>query len=495
MQDQSKLKSRVIILGSFFVLLLLVFILSQYGRLNLSGSDTGTSFTYKLLDQSNNEVWTAKGDSRVARVIKKGKYNLQVSHNESSFFSYLNVPGFLRKTDLRYKLSAEKSRQFVGDNPAPCMIFTDKLYSYECGGGFSSIQEHVPATAAQPSYTSAISTSLNGEVESLIKTNLGTIALLHAGTTHNLYLLDNNLAPVNSLALTGLKSTDSYSALAYKDGFLAYSSNFDKVVYFDSFKAAGQEIAIRVPGDKELTAQSLSANGDTFVITYSNFSGEDSLDAKALSRIKNTAVVYSQKPTQYDYSGQRIVSAVNCGTSKLCLLNSKGLSVYKLGQTKHPIYIFPGVKYIDPSSDGNISGVSSSGILHINADRGTGFLDYTFDDYKFCGFQPIYTSKYLLCLISGDKKTALLIDRASENSGSVDKKVQALSKMAEVSDLSVYGKYIFITPSLGPLVYSEAAKGYTYDPETKKAVNGVINERLKQLGIDIQNYTIINTSE
>ena len=133
--------------------------------------------------------------------------------------------------------------------------------------------------------------------------------------------------------------------------------------------------------------------------------------------------------------------------------------------------------------------------MSFNPDLLKGFAEYSYGDSHFCGMQKIDTSKYVLCSNAGSETAALLVDRNTANTDSIDKKIQQLKKISFIDNVSIYGKYIFISPNLGPLVYDNSIKGYNYDPASKRSVSSKINEEIDKIGIDRKAYSIINTAD
>ncbi len=476
--------------------------LYSHSTIEISVANPGTGdISYKLTTSPGGKTTTITSRSAdVKKRIHRGSSEILVSQNQKNYFAIVKTNGFLATTKVSASLSAEKSRVFVGDNPAPCLFYTDKLYSYECSATAGDINLHVPASAAQPTYTQkGLAAPLEGGVEGFIKTSEGNMALIHPVDSegpgeHVAYLLDNNLKPLKNTVLAGLASNVAYEVTAYKSGFLVYDASFTKLVYYASLSAQPQTITVKKPSDNSLRPLALNASAGALTILYSNSSGDAGESGAAIKKIKNTVLIYNNGNTlELNFDSEPLSTAILCGTDKLCVLSGATLSIYDAAsQKKALLYGIGGVKDADYVGSSLII-VRGSEVIALDTGAFTVSVDYSFGDYQFCGFKASDANSYLLCVIGGGKKSALLVDRTQENKDSVDKKVSQLRKLPRTADVSAYGQFIFVTPDLGQMVYDSAAKGYNYPKSSRDTASQNINEAAESLGLTPAGFKVVDT--
>ncbi len=98
---------------------------------------------YELINQNTKKssTYTTKASS-IKKLVKKGSYEMLVKNQETSSFSVQSTKSFLRTTTINSNLQTEKSREFVGNNPGPCMYYDQSvLISYPCDGSYGDASE------------------------------------------------------------------------------------------------------------------------------------------------------------------------------------------------------------------------------------------------------------------------------------------------------------------------------------------------------------------
>lgn len=501
-----KVKRYAFLAGLVFIVLAAAFLVWRYGfiKVQVSQAVADSKLTYSLQRQGEAKTSIISTDSpTLKRLVPKGNYEILVSQNNKSRFALVETGGFFRTQQVALDLVPEHSRKFVGDNPAPCMYYTDRLYSYECGDLYGQVNAHVPATATTPTYVSRhLLASIEGSLEGIIRTNSGPVGLSHPSDVegpgeHIAYLFDKDLRPKETLELEELDNQKTYAIKAYGDGgFIIYSSNLDEVILYDSWNAKAQSLNLKAPEDKSLKAVSLSISGSTILLVYSNFSSGDITDADLQNKItKNQIVIYQDQQIKiFELDGDPISSAEPCGQNQICVLRNRALSIIDPDyQMAKPLYTVEGVDSI-ASLGNDLLAVRRGEVLNLDIGSKSGYIDYNLNGMSFCGLQKIDNSRYVLCVVDKDKKAALLIDRTVADQDSLDKKIQQLRKQPAIKDISVYGNYIFITPDLGPLVYDVSIDGYGYSPSGRQLINDKINREAQRLGIDTKTYKVINTA-
>jgi hypothetical protein len=91
------------------------------------------------------------------------------------------------------------------------------------------------------------------------------------------------------------------------------------------------------------------------------------------------------------------------------------------------------------------------------------------------------------------KKVALLVNQEQENTDSINIKIEQLARLSEVKSVSIYGRYIYISPDIGNPQPNPQTGFFEYDKTTVKNANAIINQEIDRIGISRSTYTIINT--
>lgn len=489
------------LIAFLLVSILTIFLLSKYSFMNIEVPGQSGTFTYTIVNQADQTKSEVKSSSnKLKRLVPRGNYEILVTKDGASSFAVTKTGGFLGNTDLRLSLSPEKSRQFVGDNPRPCMFLEAELYSFECGEVLSSLVRHVPATASQPGYTVNVPLPLNGVDEGVILLGQEVYFLAQVlseesnSGTHSLYRFSGSQITGQPAVLADLDNDSAYSAIRYKEGFLAYKSDFSDIKYYPGPSAKPTDISLAKPTLENLNPGILSVGGGGILAVYTDANADDFHDDETTSYdVRNEIILGEDKLSKsIQLTGLPISDAVLCSPTILCVLAGKDLSVYDVSGKKHRfLYKITGVNKIMLSGD-NLLAVRDSEILSLNIEGQSGFIDYNFGPYQSCGSHA-QNGNYILCMIApNSQKSALLIDRATENTDSIDKKIARVGEQPEIETVSAYRNIIYITPSLGPLIYREDIRGYGYNPVVQKQVSGKLDQTIDKIGIDRNKYQLIN---
>jgi hypothetical protein len=129
------LKKRLVLVGLVLIVLFAFFWFYSHALLEISIDGSAAGFSYSVSPQGAAKQRESKGNSgHATRIVGKGSYELLVHQNQNSSFRLFKTGGFLSKTVVKVKLSPENARQFVGDNPGPCMSYSGQvLVSSGCG--------------------------------------------------------------------------------------------------------------------------------------------------------------------------------------------------------------------------------------------------------------------------------------------------------------------------------------------------------------------------
>lgn len=492
------------LIAFLFISMLTIFLLSKYSFMNIEIPEQSGNFTYTIVNQANQSKTEIKTNSnKLKRLLPRGNYEVLVTKDSSSSFAVTKTGGFLGNTDLRLNLSPEKSRQFVGDNPKPCMLLTNQLYSSECGERLSSLTSHVPATTFQPGYTIDVRLPLNGVDEGLVQLGdeiyflVQTISEESDSGTHGLYRFSDGQLVGQPIILTELDKGSTYSTIRYRDGFLVYTSDFSDIKYYRNPGEKPTDVTLDKPKQRNLSPSVMSAGNGAILAVYTDAKAENVRDAGDTPKdTQNEIIVKSERLSKsIRLSGLPVADTSLCGSSLLCALEGDNLMVYDIsGEKQRFLYKITGVNKIVSSGD-DLMIFRNGEIISLDAGNRSGFIDYTLGAYRSCGSQ-FQNGNYVLCLLSPtSQKSALLIDRMVKNTDSIDKKIAQVAELPEVDTVSIYKSLIYISPNLGPLSYREDIRGYGYDPNTQKRVNDKINQEIDKIGIDRNKYQVINPLE
>lgn len=468
---------------------------------NPSNSET----TYRFVEQKTGKVSEIKDiRPKIKKLVSKGSHEILVRQGENSYFAVIKVGGFLSSNAVSAELVPEKHRKFVGNNPGPCMHFSgQELISFGCKDVYKNAQLHVPASSDRPTYTQQGTTIVEGIIEGIITTNEGSIAVIKApagdedqGAPHTAYILKGGLQLSTGTPLLDLDKNKLYSVRSYKEGFIVHDTTYEQILYYSSAKAKPEKIIITQPRDKKFRIYSLKIQGESIIAAYTTGVVGDTVDIHDTNIVKKskTEIIIHQNNTSKSYTFNTQYGFVSlCGTNKLCMLTGKRLEVYDINDKKQKhLFTVGGVESVENIKNSLVI-TRENELLGLDVDTQKGSIQYRLSGYESCGLQKTGNS-YTLCLANTkNKKVALQINPDQSNTDSIDKKISELLKLPEVTDVSIYDKFIFISPNLGPLIYDKPTKTYNYDPQTRKTVNEKINQEINKLGIDTNTYKIINT--
>lgn len=459
---------------------------------------------YKLINQATGDVTEFDSDSAlVSKHIPRGSYEVLVTQKDSSFFSIVSTKPLFGKTRTEGTLNTEKGREFVGNNPGPCMNYNQVLYTFSCGGKLQTLTKHEPADAQNPT----VSQSFGGDLENVTVSSLfqlggrtfalteGFFSLEDADEKVNVLEFDGGMQVIKNQELTVKSPEQLFGAVSYGNGFLLYNNDLSRLTVHESPEdIAGKVIDIEKPGAESLSLQQLSVSGDKIAATFSNKDRAlDSDDKNKRSKKQQTIVqLYDKGNTKsFIFDGTYYTSQL-CAEEYICLVQDRKLFVYKLDEDK-PKKIFETTNVYNVSSSGkNILVNRYDGVFELNPETKIGYVQYSYSDYEPCGLEPVRGVGYVLCLINTkDDKVAVLVNN-STGTDNIDKKILSIIGQPYVSNVSIYKNYVYISPDLGEPEYQEAIKGFGYDAELAKSVDSKLNALIDEIKIDRSRYTIVN---
>lgn len=470
-----------------------------------------TEYSVGLTNQTGQTANTQTKSGSVKKLVRKGSYEVLVKQGEASYFAIVNAGGFLSTNKTSALLSKENGRTYIGNDPNPCTyLVSGVLLSSSCGSRINKLQIHIPATATLPTFSKKSSSPFSGFIEGIVGTKEGTVAIVKApgldenqGAPHTAYSLKSDANIIRIASLDALTEGETYEIAKYQDGFLAYRTNSDQAYYYASSQSKPTTIKLSKPKDESLKLQYIETKGQALLMHYSSISSAEN-KIKQSSEVhteiegvkkksKSEIVVQAQavsKNYAFDYTPLKVSF---CETDKLCLLNNGVLDVYDISTNKLK-KILSIINVVDFSN--TTSGLlvaKNDTLLTVDISKKQGHIVLSFGKSTFCGMGTDTASSVICLKNEKGRKVALLINRAKENNDSIDKKIEQLFALPEIKDISIYGRFIHISPNAGELIYDETLKTHRYDTTVVKNVNSKISLEIDKLGIDRSIYTVVFT--
>lgn len=475
-----------------------------YSFITISPIDAASSqVTYHLTNQSSNKVVAFESSGKtVKKLVARGSYEIVATQGSKSGFVVVKTGGFLMSKSVSLKLVSERTRIYVGNNPTGCMFYSGVLLlSYECTD-IDGASVHQPSTNTQPTATKKISAFESGQVEGIVATYEGIVALVHqhvdsedAPPSHDLVLLDTQYNVVSSKSISEFNATERLTIKPFRDGFIIANSTLGSAFYYSSIKGAPSSLTLNSSKNTKLKPYYITTSGDAYLVAYSKDGdgGDSALDATKITNAQTNIVISSGNTISRLTVGSRPASIEFCDSKHLCILNNNQLSVYVIAGKKITYaYKITGVDSIRKTNEGLVF-AKNKGIWGMDVASRSGYMEYSLGVYSLCGIKDAING-YVLCLIdSRQNKVALHIDPKNTDVDEIDKKITSIQSLPEVSHISVYGNYLYISPQAGTVTYLPAIQGYGYDPNLLAVTKEKILTSVKRLGIDTNTYKIVFT--
>lgn len=494
--------------GFFIILCILFWWIYNHSYIEVERpSGSSGQVTYELVSQPSGELVTINSESaKIKKLVRKGSYEVSVKKEGSGSMSIVSTKPLLQTTNVSMQLHAEKSREFIGNNPSPCMYYDlSLLYSYECGSSYSRSRVHLPANNDIATTVQRPPNALDLSLESIYSYRGKNVALLRGFAGMNaeteisatrLYDIKSDLSLDNKRDLKGVDSSVSQKITSYKEGFLVYDSAFMNINYYKDADREPEAIKISAPKNSGLIAKSLSTAKNRIAVSYidSSASLEPAENGKT-DRGSSAVQVYEDGHTK-SFSFEQNYSIVQlCAEKYLCMVRDRQLEIYNIDGDKPKLLVNVGNVYnLITKTDGMLSIFRYDGVFEFDIENKLGYVEYDLGSYTPCGVQVVQAGGYVLCLINpnGDK-VALYIDPKKDNDDSIDKKILTFLNQPYITNVSVYKNFVYISPELGELVYDSRSDNFIYDREIVRKTNQDIDELIANSGIDTSKYTIVNT--
>lgn len=505
--DKNKIKRSLFALSIIFILFfgLMYFYNRSYLEIRVQNPEEG-QIEYYITNQSTGGTVSTKSDSAsIKKMVARGSYEIVVKQKNSNSLSLASTKPLLANTIVDTTLSQEKAREFVGNNPGPCMFYSGILYSSPCESILANLRAHTPADTTTPTTTVAPPEDV-GEIplNSFIEYQNNPLVLL--GTTHaeqeeiseRLFKLNPD-ASISGYTSWTSRTPENTKAINYQNGILTYKAGtLTDITYRASPSGEAKLLDIpRVQADN-LSAQQLSVSGDKISVSYTNSTRPyDSDDRQKIKNPQTLIQIYDGSDTRtYDFDGIYYTSGV-CATNYICLLQDRKLQIYDIRPSKpKKIATITNVYKVIESgmAPEQLRVVRYDGLYLFDVSKLSGYAPMMFGAYQPCGVENASNDQTLLCVINEKEEKAALVVKKDGTSDSIESKVSELLKLPYVLDVSVYKSFIYIVPNLGEPEYRDELKGFGYDPALKKSADQKIKGALQKLGIDSSKYTVINTT-
>lgn len=493
------MKKRIII-GTLLLVLLGGFLwIRSHAFITITVNDNNQDGLIYTLTPENGPVTEVKTvNSTLKRLVKAGHYTVQITSQSSSYITNVKVGGFLTTTQANGRLSAENVREFVGNNPAPCMNYlSDRLYSYECGSTLNKTVTHLPATPTVPTYTLQNDTVNDDAIEGIVSVGVDSIFLSTPFSDgggiayHRLSKLDNSLAQTNITPLTGLDPTKPYKIVNSGAGFLVYSEDLTEALYFSSSEAKPEVITLSKPGKPNQLPIGLSTNGQKIVTSFSDDTGHDEAAGNASTGGVSSEIFVNDRHSSTMFTvPYKVVSAVPCASNTICVLGGDAsLQVYAInGQRLTKAYAMQNVREVNQVANETLV-VTDRGLVIMDFTTSSGHYVYTFGNYGYCGLQ-LSPDNYLVCLTDATHdKLALRVDTHLPTTTAYDKSLYKLRQSSGLTAVSVYKNIVFVTPDIQP-----RADGQSYDASELARGRLLVNAAVTAAGLPTDKFTIVNTT-
>lgn len=488
--------------GFALALLLVFWWVATHSFITVSVEGNSSSAAIRIIDQTSGETIEKQASSGdpLKLLVKKGDKEISAKIDEKTQIAFMRSGGFLKNTEVSLSPQPEKARSFIGNNPAPCMqTNSGVLYSYTCSGNIAELQIHTAATATEPTFVKQYSGSEQSEIigSKIVGPNLVVLARdADEGDalsySYRLITVDPLGNKVGDKPLTKLKKTGRYATVDYKDGLLAYASDFKSAVFVSLPSGAETAIDLSEPNNDKLVAYTLSVSGDKIVVAYSSEEVANSDSEDEGSSNSDTEVVIQDAKTQHLKLPKHFASVLLCGADRLCAVGNERLSVFDISDEKiRELYSVRGVNKVFQSAD-TLVFQRAEDLLKINISTQKADSFYSYGEYRPCGISASGGGFTLCAINKKNEKVALFIDANKVNADSIDKKISSLRDDKNIKDMSINGRYIFITPELGERKYIPSIGGFGYDPGLSSSVFNSVKASFSAAGVNATDYTVIN---
>lgn len=464
--------------------------------------------TYTITDQQSGNKTKASSDKPTfKKILKKGDYIVSVQSAGSSYLTTVKTTGLLHKSSVSAKLVAEKSREFVGGSPDPCMYYTGSvLYSYSCSGSFEDLRAHIPASDSTPTVVQTPPKGASYGFGGIVRSDGQDLAVIKASGFESsdlttLYPLNDDFILKDGVVPAGLDQKPDYSGQNFQDGFILYDNSFKHIYYYKTIESKPEKLSVPSLKDDSFAPKSLSMQGGRIAIVYTDATDQqdEDLDQEAIKGGETIVKIYDHESKQTkEFSLSSGFSQVSlCGTHYLCAVNGRLLEVYDIsGEKINKTFSAPDVQAFGTDTNGeNLIFATSKEVIGFNPEKNEGSIEYSLGGYDLCGLQTAAAGVggYTLCLTDvSNNRFALYVNTSLVNSDDNDKKILKIGSNAKVATIAPYKKIIYISPEVGKRVYDTATNSFIYNRDTISRANASVQKSIDDSGLASRGYIFIN---
>jgi hypothetical protein len=505
--QQLKIKRRLVVIAITGLLGFVFWLLYNYGfvEVAINGRVSGSASYFIASQKTNKSTFSGESSKPVKKFVRRGNYEVSINHETGSYLAVVRTGGFLTTKRLDANLKPERSREFIANNPAPCIGYSGNiLVSSGCLGRLDSVSIHIPSKTEQPTYIKKLKTGINGLVEGFLSFNQEIYILVKSvpgnedqAAPHMIYRVTDSGDLADGLEVPKLAEDRTYSIQSYRSGFLISDTLYRDAYYFEKPGGDLTEFKLAPPSNNGYVAYALSATDNSLLVAYTDAVSESVLEIHDTEEDKAKTEIMIQTNNQtkrYNFKGS-FGSIQLCGNQKICMIDINNmLRVYDVsGKKAKLLFELGGIKSAK-SLSGTLIIVRSDAVVALDVDTREGYTQYSFGGYRYCGLE-LLGNKYIICAASDKARHALLISPDVGDSTKIDKKVLELQRLSEIKSLSVYQQFIHISPEFGQKQYMPEVGGFGFPDSVKKQVNEKINLEVKRLGIDQGSFKVINLFE
>lgn len=512
-----KIRSTTILL-----VILLVIVLSQFGfvQVDTTGGSTKSENKVKLLNQKTLKATVSSTKtSTFKKLVRRGTYEVSVFSNSGTSFSINRVGGFLMTTKVSSNLKSENHSEFVGYSPKACASYNKNIaVSWGCVAGASSFTVHQPAIGAQPTYNQTnpytlsgeprkvqfsseedefeqIQDNLNGTIEGIFEYNDAYYMLIKEKSfstkpdQHVVYSLDNSYRPIKKTALAGLDPKKLYQVETLNEDILVYDTSMTDFLLYKTVNSQPGKLTFKAPSSDQVKPNIVKTSGSKVFILYNNYvrdgEGEETSDL-----VNIVVTIDGDKNYSHSFNDMFIDQFSPCGDG-FCILSNGTLRVYNLSKSK-PRYLYEIKQVNSVVKVGKVLLVSKpDGTVSLSIEDKSGYYGHTNNGLESCGIVDVHKDYYVDCVVDKYKRRSLIsVDTTKNSSVQISKVVNSISKLDNVTGLSVYKNSIIITPDAGEFTYDKSIGGYGYDPSVQKKSISRVKSSIKGFGFDLSDYNV-----
>lgn len=392
------MKAKILILALAITLVFGTASLWNYSRIQITIPDISGEYTVTLENQTGGKAAIAKTSARTySKIVAKGSYRVVVTQGMKSRFFLVDTAPFLATTAVTAGLQAQIARTVIADNPGNCAyLIANVALSSTCTGNQSYMKLHIPATTSTANYSQDY-TAIRGRFMDSLNINTGTVVLSQAFGDSGplLHLFSSKLEPTKTISIDGIQAGSELRLSAYHSGFLIHNYDFSQVQYYTSFGAKPQTVTLEAAQTKSAKPTAITTFDQMVATAY--YAEKDEEDhSKNISEI---VLANPGKTTRHFTTNGHITKIVFCGNQMLCAFNAFNNSLQTFKIQDEGLDSGFSIKSVSDFLvyQGQIIVVQGKNIYRINPHDQSGFQEYDFGPYNFCG-QYQTPDGYLLCI-------------------------------------------------------------------------------------------------